>query len=68
MGNKSNKSANILVRTDQPYYIAGGVVTGHVFVNCLTPFDGNQLMLFIEGKNIINLRKGVMLVEGTKQC
>lgn len=49
MGNKSGKHGTLLIRTDQPYYIAGGVVTGNVFVDCRAPFKGSQLMLVIEG-------------------
>lgn len=49
MGNKSSKYGGIVVQTDQPYYLAGGVVSGHVFINCSSPFEGTQLVLAIEG-------------------
>lgn len=47
MGNKSNKNANLIVTTDQPYYLSGGVVTGNVYLNVTNPFSANQLMLII---------------------
>ncbi len=35
MGNKnSNKMGSILIRTDQPYYLSGDIVTGNIYLDC----------------------------------
>jgi hypothetical protein len=57
MGNKTNKYGSLVVNTDQPYYISGGVVTGNVYLNVLHPFEANQLLLVLEGTSLLNLGK-----------
>lgn len=52
MGNKANKYGSLVVNTDQPYYISGGVVTGNVYLNVLHPFEANQLLLVLEGTSL----------------